>query len=55
MYVSRFTGKQGKHAMRKVKARKHMEAEARDSETPVERRRWYRIRTAEMRAKGWDG
>lgn len=52
--MSRFHGKQGKHAMRKVREQKRVEAEVRDKQTPVERRRWYRIRTAEMRAKGWD-
>lgn len=52
--VSRFSGVQGRHAMQKVRIVKRMEAEARNEETPVVRRRWYRVRTAAMRAKGWD-
>lgn len=53
--MSRFSGVQGKHARRRVKIEKRVEAELRDEQTPLQRRRWYRLRTAEIRKSGWGG
>jgi hypothetical protein len=44
--MSRYSGPQGKHAARRVKEQKRLEAEVRNEATPEERTRKYRLANA---------